>query len=378
MTKSLSYTISSPSPFCEIEIQQGMLHEPQQLIAHLAPLSTRFAIISDDNNATLYGNPLAKALVAHGLEAYVFSFPAGEQSKSRQMKEQLEDQMLAKKLSRDTCLIALGGGVTTDLGGFIAATYCRGIPLVMVPTSLLGMVDACMGGKTGINVLQGKNLLGSIHHPKKILIDPAALKTLPLQALRCGIVEMIKHGLIADKSYFAELDVHCHNLLALQADIVEKAIFDSCRIKTAIVQQDVKEQGERYLLNFGHTVGHALENLTNYTISHGEAVAIGLLVESYLAVQLGHLQLQTLESIRSLLVKYGLPLQLPTGYSSQTIIDAMALDKKSLKGQPRFVLIKDIGHPLTLEGQYCFPVDKSIITNALEWMNNDLCCHSRA
>lgn len=377
MINTLAYTVPATVHSCAIEIQHGMLQSPEKYIPFLASQSTRFAIIADDNNAALYGRPLAQALTDNGLEAFVFSFPAGEHSKSRHTKELLEDQMFAKRLGRDTCLIALGGGVTTDLGGFIAATYCRGIPLIMIPTSLLCMVDACMGGKVGINVSYGKNLIGAIHHPEKILIDPATLKTQPLQTLRCGIVEMIKHGLIADQSYFASLDKHCADLLALDANIVEKAIYESCRIKTALVQQDTQEQGARFLLNFGHTVGHALEHLTDYTMTHGEAVAIGLLVESHMAVQLGHLQVGALASIKLLLVKYGLPLQLPSFISPQAIMDAMTLDKKSLMGEPRFVLIKDIGRPLILEGQYCFPVAKPIVLNALQWMYDDLCCHPR-
>ena len=224
-----------------------------------------------------------------GLEAILFSFPNGEQHKSRATKEKLEDQLFEKELGRDICVIALGGGVTTDLGGYLAATYCRGVPLVMMPTSLLGMVDASIGGKTGVNTPYGKNLVGSIYQPKKVLIDPATLQSLPLKELRNGIVEMIKHGLILDRDYFTYLNEHADQLLELDLSILEKAIFESCRIKREIVEQDDRESGKRNLLNFGHTVGHALENLTHYSLAHGEAVAIGILVESHLAVQLGHL-----------------------------------------------------------------------------------------
>ena len=165
----------------------------------------------------------------------------------------MENQLFEKGLGRDTCVIALGGGVVTDMAGYVAATYCRGIPLVMIPTSLLGMVDASIGGKTGVNVSYGKNMLGCIYQPKKVFIDLFTLKTLPKKELTNGVVEMIKHGLIADDNLFEYLEKHSDQLLALDFSFLEKAIFESCRIKKEIVEQDEKENGKRHLLNFGHT-----------------------------------------------------------------------------------------------------------------------------
>ena len=339
----------------------------------MASLASRFAIITDDRVSLLYGEQLHKSLFSYGLEVYLFSFPTGEQYKTRATKELLENQLFEKGLGRDTCVIALGGGVVTDMAGYVAATYCRGVSLVMIPTSLLGMVDASIGGKTGVNVPYGKNLLGCIYQPKKVLIDPSTLKSLPKKELANGVVEMIKHALIADCALFTYFEEHADQLLALDPEILEKVIFESCRIKKEIVEQDEKEKGKRHLLNLGHTIGHALERLTHYTLSHGEAVAIGILVESYLSVQLGALDQKSFDRIKKNLVQYTLPLLLPSQLPVQTILDAMALDKKSVRGQPRFVVIDAIGSPLAYDSSYCTHVEESLIRKALQWMNDDLC-----
>lgn len=339
----------------DIEIKSGLLSE---LPTYLASFKERIAIITDENVAKLYTLP----------GDYLFTFPHGEQNKTRETKQRLEDQLLEKGLGRDTCIIALGGGVVTDLAGFIAATYCRGVPLVMIPTTLLGMVDASIGGKTGVNVPQGKNLIGCIYQPKKVCIDPATLKSLPLNELSNGVVEMIKHGLIADAQIFAYLENHAKQLLALDPAVLEQAIFDSCRIKKEIVEEDEREKGKRHLLNFGHTVGHALERLTNYALPHGEAVAIGLLAESHMAVQLGYLAESDLERIRRVLQAYAVPLKMPK-VAPEALLKAMASDKKALKAKPRFVLIEAIGSPMPFGGNYCTEVEEGVIKKALHWMN---------
>lgn len=372
MTKKLICKISNSSYQYEIEIGCGLLNFQSQ---YLNSLASRFAIITDDKIASLYGEKLRGCLASSGLEVHLFSFPSGEQYKTRATKEVLENQLFEKGLGRDTCVIALGGGVVTDIAGYVAATYCRGIPLVMIPTSLLGMVDASIGGKTGVNVPYGKNMLGCIYQPNKVVIDPSTLKSLPKKELANGVVEMIKHGLILDCKLFEDLDTYSNQVLALDAAVLEKAIFESCRVKKEIVEQDEKENGQRRLLNFGHTIGHAIECLTQYFISHGEAVAIGLLVESYLSVKLGILDPKSFDRIKKVLLQYGLPLQLPSRFPIQTILNAMALDKKSLKGKPRFVIIDAIGSSLAYDSRYCTHIEETLIKNALHWMNDDLCCH---
>lgn len=370
MTQKLICKIPSFSDQYEVEIGSGLLNNQ---IRYLGSLASRFAIITDDNVASLYGKQVYESLTNSGLDSCVFGFPNGEQSKTRATKELLENQMFEKGLGRDTCVIALGGGVVTDLGGYIAATYCRGIPLVMIPTSLLGMVDASIGGKTGVNVPYGKNMLGCIYQPRKVVIDLSTLQSLSKKELANGVVEMIKHGLIADRKIFEDLEKDSNQLLALDPVVLQKAVFESCRIKKEIVEADEKEEGKRRLLNFGHTVGHALENLTHYSISHGEAVAIGLLVECYISVKLGKLDQKSFDRIKAILKKYGLPLRLPSKFPIQTLLDAMALDKKSLKGRPRFVMIDAIGSPLAYDSSYCTPVEESIIKIALQWMNDEMC-----
>lgn len=357
----------------QYEIDIGWGHFTLQ--AHyLRSLASRFAILTDDQVAPLYGEPLRKALSNAGLETELFFFPHGEQHKTRATKEHLEDQLFEKRWGRDTCVIALGGGVVTDLAGYLAATYCRGIPLVMIPTTLLGMVDASIGGKTGINVPAGKNMLGCFYPPKKVIIDLSTLQTLPKKELANGFVEIIKHGLIADSNLFEFLEKNSPSLLALEKPFIEKAIFESCRIKKEIVEQDEKEQGKRHLLNFGHTVGHALEHLTHYTLPHGEAVAIGLCVESYLSLQQETLNQEAFDRLFHILIQYGLPFKLPSRFSIDALMEAMILDKKSRKGQPRFVMLEAIGSSLSHDSPYCIEIEPSLLRKALQWMNDALCC----
>jgi len=372
VTQKLICKIPCSSVHYDIEIGRGLLNCQ---VPYLKSLASRFAIITDDNVARLYGELLRECLSSSGLEADLFSFLHGEQNKTRATKERLENQLFEKGLGRDTCVIALGGGVVTDLAGYLAATYFRGIPLVMIPTSLLGMVDASIGGKTGVNVLYGKNRLGCLYQPKKVIIDILTLKSLPKKELANGVVEMIKHGLIADGTFYEDLEKHSDPLLALDSAVLEKVIFKSCQIKKDIVEQDEKEKGKRHLLNFGHTIGHALECLTHYSLSHGEAVAIGLVVESYLSVKLGALHHSSFDRIKNRLLQYGLSLQLPFRFPIQTLLDAMALDKKSLRGRPRFVVIDAIGSSLAYDSSYCTHVEESLIQHALQWMNDDLYCH---
>ncbi|WP_068468455.1 3-dehydroquinate synthase [Candidatus Protochlamydia phocaeensis] len=374
MTLLLECSIEGSSHAYPIEIKEGMLKE-STLAQRLVKWGERFAIIADSVVASLFGKQMQALLLAQGLEAFLFSFPAGESSKSREIKEQLENQMFEQGLGKDTCLIALGGGVSLDLGGYLAATYCRGIPLVMIPTSLLAMVDASIGGKNGVNVPYGKNLIGCFKQPEMVCIDPIVLKTLPQKEFRNGIVEMIKHGFIADAAHIDYLTKHAQAFQSLSLEIVKKAIWDSCRIKQEIVEQDPHEKGKRRLLNFGHTVGHALELLTGFSLPHGEAVAIGMLTESYVAVELGYLDRKVLELMHALLKAFSLPFILPTPIYPQDMMRAMELDKKSQKKLPRIVLLQDIGVPLSCHSEYCAAVDEKIFMNALHWMNDALCCH---
>lgn len=372
MTKKIICRVSNPSHHYEIEIGYGLLNVQS---SYLKSLASKFAIISDDKIAPLYGKQLQETLRASGLQTELFFFLNGEQNKTRATKEALENQLFEKGFGSDSCVIALGGGVVTDVAGYLAATYCRGVPLVMIPTSLLGMVDASIGGKTGVNLSYGKNMLGCIYQPNKVVIDLSTLESLPKREFSNGFVEMIKHALIADGNFFQDLEKNSHQFLSLNSTALKKGVFKSCQIKKEIVEQDEKGKGKRHLLNFGHTIGHALESLTQYTLSHGEAVAIGLLVESYISLKLGLLDQNSFDRIKTILHQYGLPLKLPIQFPFSAILQTLTLDKKSIKGLPRFVMIERIGSPFINDSSYCTYIEESLIQTALHWMNHDLCCH---
>lgn len=332
----------------------------------------QFVIITDTKVAALHGEKLKASLTESGLHVEMITFPVGEKYKTREMKQSLEDKLFAKKYGKDTCIIALGGGVVTDMGGYLAATYCRGINLVMIPTTLLAMVDASIGGKNGVNVPQGKNMVGTIYPPSQVIIDPTVLDSLPLEEFKNGIVEMIKHGLIVSSDHFIYLEEHISEILAKKPPILQKAIMDSCCIKKQIVQEEEQDRGKRHLLNFGHTVGHALESLTQYTMAHGEAVAIGMIAEAHLSMQEGKLDLGIVRRIEHLLSAYGIGLQLPCTWTCEEMIEAMVLDKKSIQGTPRFVMLEGIGQAAFHEGSYSFPTQKERIKNSLDWINDAL------
>lgn len=368
MTNTLSCVIPTSPITYEIEI--GSL---DYLPSFISSFGNKFAIVTDTQVAALYGEKLCASLLKTGLQIHLFSFPSGEIHKNRKTKEELEDLLFYHSFGKDSCIIALGGGVVTDLAGYLAATYCRGLPLILIPTTLLGMVDASIGGKTAVNTSFGKNMLGCFYLPKKVFIEPTFLQTLPLNELKNGIVEMIKHGLIADLSHYEYLEQRVDLFLHNDMPTLKKGILDSCQIKKEIVEQDLQDAGKRQLLNFGHTIGHALEKLTDYTMPHGEAVAIGILAESYLSYRLGYLSSKSFQRIDSLLRHYDLPLKLLFPLSFESLLQAMRMDKKSQKGEPKFVLLQEIGSPLLKNHSFCHSVDPIILKHTLHWINDALC-----
>lgn len=331
------------------------------------PLQKRLVIITDSNLMQTYGLRMQAILHARGLSTELLAFPAGEEHKTRQTKEQLEDELLGRQFGRDTCFLALGGGLVTDLVGFLAATYCRGVPVIYFPTTLLAMIDASMGGKTGVNTPIGKNLIGTFTQPYAVCMDVNTLQSLPDREWRNGIAEMIKHALIADAGLFQQMQKTANLSEFQQRKDLLDLIHQNCAIKKSIVAQDEHEQHIRQLLNFGHTIGHAIETLEQYQIGHGEAVAIGMLVECYIAMRAGHLTEVVLMQVYELLEQYGLPLQTRVFLNKDLFLQTLILDKKSLQTIPRFVLLEEIGHPYIQEGYYTHTVDPSQLQDALDW-----------
>jgi 3-dehydroquinate synthase len=290
----------------------------------------RYALITDHIVAKLYGKKLCHHLHKMGYDIALFSFPAGEASKTRQTKERLEDGLLKHHYSRDTTIIALGGGVVTDLAGFLAATYCRGVSLILIPTTLMAMCDAAIGGKTGVNTPCGKNMIGAFYLPHAIHIHPGFLKTLPEQELFCGTVEILKAGLIADAELFFNFSSFS----------VEEALGRAIEVKRRIVAHDMHDVGKRRFLNLGHTLGHAIEAASGFQLSHGKAVAMGIVLEAKISHRLGLLNTTALSHIEAAFP----PVVLPCPY--EAIMQPLTLDKK---GRFSFVLLQDIADPVVKE-----------------------------
>jgi len=323
----------------DIVVGRGLQAELPRLVRAACP-AARYAVISDSHVAELYGGAVVRGL---GPEAQLFAFPAGEWNKSRETWAALSDRMLAAQFGRDSAVVALGGGVVGDIAGFVAATYLRGVPYVQVPTSLLAMIDSSIGGKTGVDVPSGKNLLGAFHQPRLVVADLDVLGTLPRSQLAAGMAEAVKHGVIADADYFAFLEGASGPLLARDAAALERAVTRSVQIKSEVVAADEREAGRRAILNFGHTVGHALEAAAKYALLHGEAVAIGMSCEAALAESLAIAAPGTAARVRALLEAFGLPLTRPPGSTVDELVRVMQLDKKARDGVVRFSLPRAIG-----------------------------------
>ena len=327
-------------------------------------------MVTDDKVGPLYGEPLLRYLASHHIKASCITISAGESSKSRQMKQFIEDKMLALACGRDTMMIALGGGVVTDLTGFVGATYCRGIPVIYIPTSLLAMVDASIGGKTGINTRYGKNSLGTFTEPKAILIDINYLQTLSKPDYQQAFSEIVKHALIADEDYFSFIESHITQIEKKELTCLKYIIKRSCEIKTMIVSHDQEEHSIREILNFGHTIAHALETLSQYAMNHGQAVAIGMMVEGYLSNQMGLLPDEHFHRIENILLKLNISMAFQMDFSKEDFLKALCMDKKSRKGQYRFVLLKRIGQVAHINNTYAQVVRPKLIEQAIDYMSN--------
>ncbi len=327
-----------------IHISSGLLGRAELLLPHLS--HKRAAIVTNTTVAPLYLDQLNELLQVHGVNVVPIILPDGEEYKNAETLGLIYDALLTNRCERNTPLIALGGGVIGDMTGYAAATYLRGVPFIQIPTTLLAQVDSSVGGKTGINHPQGKNMIGAFYQPQIVLVDIATLHTLPDAELRAGIAEVIKYGLIRDLPFFEWLEQNMDKLLARDADALQYAIARSCQNKAEVVAADERESGERALLNLGHTFGHAIETGMGYgTWLHGEAVATGTIMAADLSRRLGWISAEEKSRTRRLIERAGLPVIAPD-LGEEKYLQLMGLDKKVLGGKMRFVLLKGIGHAL--------------------------------
>jgi 3-dehydroquinate synthase len=309
-------------------------------------LGQKVLLVSNPEIFQHYGKQVIEALTSAGFEVASCTLPAGESYKTLKTLQIIYDTALEQRLERSSSLVALGGGVVGDMTGFAAATWLRGIQVVQVPTSLLAMVDAAIGGKTGVNHPKGKNLIGAFHQPKLVVIDPTVLQTLPEREFRAGMAEVIKYGVIWDKDLFTQLEQsqRLDRMENVDSKLLQTLLERSCQAKATVVSQDEQEAGLRAILNYGHTIGHAVESLTGYTtVLHGEAVAIGMIAASRIAVALGMWTTECDRRQLALIEKAGLPTRLPLGLEIDQILAALQTDKKVKAGKVRFVLPTEIG-----------------------------------
>lgn len=336
-------TVSLGDRSYSIHIGENILSRAGEFLRH-AHLGGKVAIVTNPTVAQLYLDSIYDGLVKSGFEVTPVLVPDGEEHKNLHSLAEIYDCLVKERLDRKSCVVALGGGVVGDLAGFAAASYLRGVPYVQVPTTLLAQVDSSIGGKTGVNLQAGKNLIGAFYQPRLVLIDVATLTSLPSRQLIAGLAEVIKYGIIEDPALFNFLENDIESLLALDRDRLIRTITLSCAIKTRVVEKDEREDDYRAVLNFGHTIGHALEASTGYSrLLHGEAVGVGMVKATALSVQEGFCDQRTFERVRKLVKKAGLPLEIPSDVSMQSLIQGMEVDKKSAEGKIKFVMCSGIG-----------------------------------
>lgn len=346
----------------EIEIGLGL---EEKLISDLknglVGKLTKFAVITDSIVKDLYAESILSKLNDAGYQADLFVFEAGEKQKTRKTKELVEDAMLEKGYRRDCCIIAVGGGVVTDLAGFVAGTFGRGIPFINYATTLLAAADASVGGKTAVDTPLATNLIGLFNQPKKVYLDIATWKTLPARQLSSGLAETIKHACLASEDLFHYLDLHMEDILNNEESSCIHIANENCRIKYEVVMKDERESGLREILNLGHTVGRAIETVSDYRLLHGEAVSIGLVAEVTLACKLGYMTETQKDAVIALLAKANLPTAIPDYIDRDALVKKLYTDKKVRNGRLRFVIQKGIGDVVAFaENVYATPIEESV------------------
>ncbi|PYO16671.1 MAG: 3-dehydroquinate synthase [Candidatus Rokuibacteriota bacterium] len=325
-----------------IVVASGALQSVGERLRELR-LGSRAALVSDGAIMRLYGKTVVASLESAGFTVTTIDVPEGEAAKTLAVAEHCWDRLLTAGLDRTSTVLALGGGAVGDVAGFAAATYMRGINFIQLPTTVLAQVDASIGGKTAIDHPLGKNMIGAFHQPRLVVVDPAVARTLPEREFRSGLAEIVKHGIVLDADYFAELERDLAPLAARDLGVLERIIGGSCRLKASVVERDEREAELRHVLNYGHTIGHALEAATGYTrYAHGEAVSLGIVAEARLARRLGIADDETTTRQERMLETLGLPVRAPS-IDVEPIVSAMARDKKAKDGRVPFVLAPRIG-----------------------------------
>jgi len=327
-----------------IIIGKGIIQQLSEEIKSLG-LFDSHVVITDTNVNHLYGQLVLNKLESLDAGLHLLEIPSGESSKSLDTVVKLAKQLISLHVDRKSIIIAFGGGVVGDLAGFVASIYMRGIPYIQVPTTLLSQVDSSVGGKTGINLEEGKNLLGSFYQPEAVIIDLMFLKTLSERDFKNGLAEIIKYGIISDRNLFSLLEKEYKSIKNRDLELIKFLVRRSCEIKADIVNRDEKELGLRRILNFGHTLGHALESVSEYKFSHGEAISIGMVAAARISSKLMFLDIESCRRIEEVIKRYGLPHSVPEDLDTEKIFTLIKSDKKSLKGKPNFVLVKGIGNP---------------------------------
>lgn len=325
----------------KVFIEKGVVNKLPNLLKKLN-LGQKYALITDSRTAKIHGTNISKFLNKNGIKSEIFFFEAGEKSKTLKTIEELSEEMVEKGFNRKDAIIALGGGVVGDIAGFLASIYLRGIPFVQIPTTLLAMVDSAIGGKTGVDLKAGKNLVGTITQPKAVFVDINLLKTLPENQIRNGLGEIIKYGVIKDEKFFTYLEKNLAKIFTHDEKVLNYIIQKSIAIKVAVVEKDEKESRNRMILNYGHTYGHALETMSNYTLLHGYAISIGMVIANEMAVEKKILEQKDADRIKALLEKAGLPVY---SMHKPTIKDLIA-DKKSDGKSINFILPTKIGNAI--------------------------------
>ncbi|HUU20348.1 MAG TPA: 3-dehydroquinate synthase [Sedimentisphaerales bacterium] len=355
---------ASPAAGYRIEIGAGILGSLWPRIE--ADFSEYNKFVVTDENLVSAGH-LKRLLGQRDVPAFVIS-PAGETSKNIDTLISIIEMMEKAYLGRDTLVIALGGGTVGDIAGFAAAVFKRGVPVLQIPTTTVAQADSAVGGKTGVDSSLSKNAFGAFWHPSAVYIDVATLTTLDDRQFRAGFVESVKHALIADSRYFDFLEKNLDSILERKTDVLEKVAHFNCKIKGDVVETDPQEQNKRRILNYGHTIGHAVEAASGFELLHGEAVAIGIIAAGLIEIELELAQHDRLERVRQILEKLDVPVKLPKDLAEKDLIDLIKHDKKAINKWPRFVLISDIGQVYCPDGQYAVEVAPELVEKILKML----------